>query len=222
MTSGDSFWEEAEQVEEFAARDVDHRVAAIFRDIASPGAIRVLDLGCAGGRNAVFLASAGFDLEAADASRAMVRHTRARLESILGAEQAASRVHEARMDDLTCFGDARFDWVLALGVLFLAKREEELDAAIGNIRRVLRLGGRVLVANFGPGFGPIDAPLERVGASDHIYSHPRLGRVCLLSAVDLDQRFGRFGFRPEIPTETVVREADGVRRVTINARYCLA
>ncbi|MFN8547864.1 MAG: class I SAM-dependent methyltransferase [Candidatus Eisenbacteria bacterium] len=222
MNFGDPFWEEPEQVREFAAREVDHRVSAILGSVPSPSATRVLDLGCAGGRNAVFLATMGFDLEAVDASSAMVEHTRERLVPILGLEQATARAQAARMDRLDRFASGSFDWVIALGVYFLAKDEGEFEAAIAETRRVLRSGGHALVANFGPGFGPIDSPLEPVGGSAHLFMHPRLGRVCLLDAGELDLRFGRHGLVPEVPTETVVREADGTRRVTINGLYRLA
>ena len=47
----------------------------LIEEYPDPSRVRVLDLGCAGGRNTVVLAERGFDLEALDASAAMVAKT---------------------------------------------------------------------------------------------------------------------------------------------------
>ncbi|NIP81300.1 MAG: hypothetical protein GWO00_00905, partial [Gemmatimonadetes bacterium] len=44
----DEFWESPERVARFAERDPDHRLVALASGYGDPGAVRVLDLGCAG------------------------------------------------------------------------------------------------------------------------------------------------------------------------------
>ena len=217
--STEDFWEQAEQVAEFATREPDHRLVALAKSYPDPGAVCVLDLGCAGGRNAELLARQGFDLVALDASQAMVEHVRRRLAPILGAEESRRRVRQARMDSLEGVADASVDLLVALGVYFLAHDLAELDRALGESARVLAPGGRCLVANFGPGFGPIETPLLASDENDLVVEHPRLGSICLLSAEELDRRFLGLGLTPEAATEVVIREADGVRRVTVNGLY---
>ncbi len=63
MAPGDvalPFWERPEMVERFAARDPDHRLVRLAALYARPSYVRALDVGCAGGSNAVFLARSGF------------------------------------------------------------------------------------------------------------------------------------------------------------------
>ena len=145
-----SMWDEADSVAKFAARDPDVRLLELLDDYEEPGRVRVLDLGCAGGRNCEVLARRGFDLYALDASRAMVAHTRKRLSAILGERQAARRVLHGRMDDTGEFADGSFDLVVALGVYHCASSRGEWDSALAETARVLKGGGKLLVAIFSP------------------------------------------------------------------------
>ena len=106
MTETDlHFWEQPENVERFASRAPDKRLEVLLNEYSDPAGTRVVDLGCAGGRNTLLLAERGFDVYAIDASTAMVEHTRQRLTPLFGADGAAGRVWKGRMDDLEtlCF-----------------------------------------------------------------------------------------------------------------------
>src|SRR4030095_13103316 len=121
------FWDSAENVERFAAREPDARLTELVREDPAPSRIRVLDLGCAAGRNAVLLADKGFDVEALDASPAMVAKTRERLARSLGAAEAERRVRVGRMDDLSPAADVTFDLVVALGLYHCAESRAEWE-----------------------------------------------------------------------------------------------
>lgn len=215
---GHPSWEEAAQVEEFAARATDHRLLELVARFPDSSTVRVLDLGCAGGRNTEFLVRAGFDVMAVDASLAMVRHTRARLTPLFGSAEAERRVRVARMDAIPFVESSSRQLVVALGIYFLAGSREEWDAALAESARVLAPGGYCLVANFGPGFGSIASPPERTEGG-FVYRHESLGTICLLEPEELDLAFQGHGLSPVVPTVAVVREAEGVRRVTVNALY---
>ncbi|UCH84160.1 MAG: methyltransferase domain-containing protein, partial [Candidatus Latescibacterota bacterium] len=107
------FWEEQEQVERFAAREPDRRLLALIEQYDNPGSIRVLDIGCAGGRNTEPLAARGFDVFAVDMSRAMVERTRDRVAAFLGPEEAGRRIRVGRMEDLSPFQSNHFHLVVA-------------------------------------------------------------------------------------------------------------
>jgi SAM-dependent methyltransferase len=214
------FWERPDTVERFAGRDPDHRLQALAPEYRDPARVRVLDLGCAGGRNAVFLAERGFDFVAVDAAEAMVAETRRRVAAVLGEEEARARVRRGRMDRLE-LPDASFDLVLALGVHHTAGSREEWQRSLAETRRVLAPGGKVLVANQTDGYDPDGTGLTPVPGEPDVYERTS-GRSYLVSAEVLDADMARVGLVPLVPTETVRRENDrGGVRVTANALYGL-
>jgi SAM-dependent methyltransferase len=217
--AGDSFWEEKEQVERFAARDPDKRLTELVATFPDPASVRVLDLGCAGGRNSELLARRGFDVFAVDLSRAMVRHTRGRVAESLGDAEAERRVCVAGMDDLGTFGDGFFDLVVALGVYHSARSREEFGRALAETARVLRAGGRALVSNFSPRTNPHGGGVTPVPGESGVFDGLHSGRHVLLEADDLDAEMARHGLVPAADTATVVVPLEHGRRVTVNGFY---
>ncbi len=224
----ESIWEQPESVARFAGRDPDLRLLEVLDGYEIAGApakgggphdVRVLDLGCAGGRNSEVLARRGFDLHALDASRAMVAHTRRRLRPLLGEEQAERRVEYGRMDDLGAFADACFDLVVALGIYHNATNRGEWDSALAETARVLKVGGRLLVAIFTPQTDLTGKGVRPVPGEPHLYDGFPSGRCFLVDQETLDAEMGRFGFAPEVPSRTVRVDTNVGRRVVVNALY---
>lgn len=212
-------WEEPESVLKFAGRDPDVRLLELLDGYEEPGEVRVLDLGCAGGRNSEVLARRGFDLHALDGSRAMVAHTRGRLAPILGERRASRRVRRGRMDDLGAFGDRFFDLVVALGIYHCAASRAEWDAALGETARVLRVGGRLLVAVFTPETDLTGEGIVAVPGEPQVYEGLPSGRTFLVDQRSLDAEIGRFGLAPLVASRTVRVETGAGRRVVVNASY---
>ena len=99
---------------------------------------RVLDIGCAAGRVAAALEAAGHGVIGIDISEAMIRAARARL-----GPGAAVSVMGARA---LGFREASFDVVLMLGsVIAYVHGRASRRSALGEARRVLRSGGRLLI-----------------------------------------------------------------------------
>jgi SAM-dependent methyltransferase len=214
------FWEREEMVAQFAARDPDHRLVLLVDQFATPSRSRVLDLGCAGGRNTVFLARKGFDVLARDASAAMVAATRERLVPILGTEEAARRVEQGRMDDLGEIAAGSLDLVVALGIYQAARSGEEWNRSLTATSRVLARGGLLLVASHTNRFLPESGPLVPVPGEPHVYGGMKSGPSFLVDAPTLDREMARCGLVPRIPTVTVERATEGGgRRATANALY---
>ena len=226
MAPGDAtlpLWERPEMVERFAARDPDHRLARLAAMYALPSYVRALDLGCAGGRNAVFLARLGFQVTALDSSRAMVAETRRRLAELVGPAEAADRVREAGMDTLRGVADGSIDLFVALGIFHQAESETEWDRALAEARRVCAPGAWMLAACFTDESDPHGTGLLPVAGEPHIFEGMEARRVHLVSAGVLDREMARHGFLPVMPTETVrVPVEGGGRRVTANGLYLRA
>jgi SAM-dependent methyltransferase len=214
------FWEDVERVERFASRAPDHRLVELLESYDDPGGTRVLDLGCAGGRNTVVLAEQGFDVWALDAAAAMVERVRERLVPIVGAEASRDRVVRGRMDALP-WGAGTFDLVVSLGVMHSARSRAEWDRGADETVRVLGPGGRLLFNQFMPGTDLTGEGVSAVAGEPGVYEGLPGGRAVLLEAESLDAAWAARGLAPEVPSETVRVERDGERRVSLNALYRL-
>lgn len=215
----DPFWERPEVVEQFATRPPDHRLLRLIERFPRPETTRVLDLGCAGGRNSVLLTERGFDLWAIDRSAAMVARARDRLAMITGPDTAAERVLSGRMDDLSRFADEFFDLVVALGIYHGADSRAEWDDAVAETVRVLKRGGLALVNQFSPEVDLTGEGVRAVEAEPDVYEGLADGRGVLMDAATLDRAMSSHGLIAEVPSETVRVPTERGRRVSVNALY---
>ena len=156
-----SFWEQPEQVKQFVERDPDHRLIVLLEEFMHAQTTKVLDLGCAGGRNTVLLAEKGFDVYAMDSSHAMVDKTRERIKNTCGAELALERVRQGKMNDLSFYQSNFFDLIIALGIFQNAVSKEEWSSSLAEASRVLKTKGKILVANFHADSAPEGKPLDK-------------------------------------------------------------
>jgi SAM-dependent methyltransferase len=118
----------------------------------------VLDAGCGGGRNLVWLLRNGFDVFGVDRSAAAVDGVRA-LAAELAPNLPADRFQVAEVDALP-FASASVDAVLSSAVLHFAADEEHFDRMLREMWRVLRPGG-LLFARLATSIG-IEALVVRV------------------------------------------------------------
>jgi SAM-dependent methyltransferase len=214
-----SFWEQPDTVDRFAAREPDEELLGLLDRWDEPSRVRVLDLGCAAGRNTVALAERGFDTWSLDSSRAMRERTRERLAKLLGKAEASRRVRDGVMNDLSLFADDSFALVVALGVYHNATRREEWDGALAETARVLAPEGFLLTAVFTPETDLTGEGLCPVPDEPHVYEGLPSGRVFFVEPQVLDQEMARFGLRSERPIRVVVKATEGERRVINRGLY---
>jgi SAM-dependent methyltransferase len=218
MAQAEAFWEQADVVERFAARDPDHRLRALLeKRRVRPE--RALDVGCAGGRNTLFLAWHRVEVHAIDTSSAMLEETRTRLGRLIGEEIAQERVQYGGMDDLSRFTDTSFDLLISLGVLHNARSWPEWNRAVDEAARVLRPDGLLLLSEFGPGTDLTGEGMRPVNGEPHVFDGFQDGRGVLLDPDAIDAELARRGLMTEDPTEAVTVKMDAGQRVSVNGLY---
>lgn len=110
----------------------------LLRGRLVPG-MRILDAGCGGGRNVVYLLRAGFEVYASDADPEAVQQVR-RLVGSLAPHLPATNVHHEQIEQ-SSFDDRKFDAVISNAVLHFAQNEEHFGVMLHEMWRLLRPGG---------------------------------------------------------------------------------
>ena len=110
----------------------------LLRGRIRPG-MRVLDAACGGGRNLVYLLQSGFEVFATDADPRAIESVR-RLAAHLAPRLPAENVRLEPVERMT-FPDAFADVVLSSAVLHFARDDEQFDAMLREMWRVLKPGG---------------------------------------------------------------------------------
>jgi len=123
--------------EQFGEIDV-YLFDQLLRGRIRPG-MRVLDAGCGGGRNLIYLLRNGYDVFATDADAAAVRHVQ-RLAASLAPSLPAANILVAPVEQMP-FHDAFADVVLSSAVLHFARDDAQFDAMVAEMWRVLKPGG---------------------------------------------------------------------------------
>lgn len=130
----------------------------LLRGRIAPG-MRVMDAGCGGGRNLVYLLRQRFEVCGNDASADAIAEV-----SALAAHLAPGGTYDFRCEAIehTSFPDAHADVVIASAVLHFARDAAHFDAMLEAIWRVLRPGG-LLVARLASTIGIADQVQPRGG-----------------------------------------------------------
>jgi ubiquinone/menaquinone biosynthesis C-methylase UbiE len=124
-----------------------HLVAQILADAPRDEPLDVVDLGCGTGTTAIRLAAAGAGVTGVDADPEILRRARGK-EGAEAVEWRSGRVEETGLADASC------DRVVLSLVLHHLPDPAKLTT-LGEARRLLRPGGRVHVADWGPPGDPL-------------------------------------------------------------------
>jgi SAM-dependent methyltransferase len=146
----------------------------ILRGNIQPG-MRVLDAGCGGGRNLVYLLREGYEAYGVDADAEAVAYVRAMARHLAG-EGAAGRFQVAAVEAMP-FADGFADVVICNSVLHFARDDAQFEAMVAELWRVLRPGGMLfcrLGSTIGAGTGSTGMGFEpaRGSASRRMYRLP--------------------------------------------------
>jgi tellurite methyltransferase len=134
----------------------------LLRGRIAPG-MRVIDAGCGGGRNLLYLLSHGYDVAGCDRDHTAVEAVRAMASRL--APQLPGGNFRVEPIEAMSFPDACADVVLASAVLHFASDDEQFDAMIKELWRVLKPGG-MLFARLASSIG-IESRVLRVRGRQH-------------------------------------------------------
>ena len=110
----------------------------LLRGRIRPG-MRIVDAGCGGGRNLVYLLREGYEVFAADTDPAAVQHVQ-RLAASLAPQLPAANIVVSPVERMP-FPDACADVVISSAVLHFARDDAQFDAMVAGMWRVLKPGG---------------------------------------------------------------------------------
>ena len=114
----------------------------LLRGRIRPG-MRVLDAGCGGGRNLVYLLREGFDVHAVDEDPQAIVYVR-EMAAALARRLAPEQIRLDAVEHMS-FPDAWFDVVISNAVLHFARDDEQFEAMVHEMWRVLKPGGMLFV-----------------------------------------------------------------------------
>ncbi len=158
-----------------------------------PG-LRVVDVGCGAGRNAVPIAAEGASVVGLDAAWPMLWAARQRADAA-GLGSRVSLV-QAPMDALP-LNDASFDLVIAHGVWNLARSSREFRRAVAEAARVARPGAGLFVFTFSRAtLAPDDQPVPNEA---FVYTQFAKEPQIFLTEPELTQELARAGFEKDPP-----------------------
>ncbi len=139
----EKYWNCWKVVEIFSTKSPSGDVVNFFSSFSHPADVKVLDLGCGGGRHAVWLARHGFDVFACDMHEQMIVVASQRM-SVYG---KANRVCMASMLSLP-YSEGKFNVVVSTGVLHNAFCYNDLVKSYQEVSRILTEGGQFFLTIF--------------------------------------------------------------------------
>ncbi|MDZ4803559.1 MAG: class I SAM-dependent methyltransferase [Candidatus Eisenbacteria bacterium] len=169
----------------------------LLRGRITPG-MRVLDAGCGGGRNLVYLLRAGYDVCGADESAEAIDQVRS-LAAQLSPHLPADNFRVEPVDVMS-FPDHHADVVISSAVLHFARDEDHFEAMLRGSWRVLKPGG-LLFARLASSIG-IEEEIRAVGGGR--FHLPDGSRRYLVDAPFLERAGKQLGGRLADPLKTTV------------------
>jgi tellurite methyltransferase len=169
----------------------------LLRGRIAPG-MRILDAGCGGGRNLVYLLRNGWNVSAADRDPAAVEQVRS-MAATLAPHLSSGNFRVESIEELS-FEDEAAEIVIASAVLHFASGHEHFDAMLSALWRVLAPGG-LLFARLASSIGIADLVIPLGGGR---YRLPDGSDRYLVDEKTLMDAAIRLHGRPADPLKTTI------------------
>lgn len=203
-------WEAPETVDAFVSAKPNKVLMTLVEELlGEEGGLRVLDIGCGAGRNAIPMAELGADVVGTDLSEPMLAAARRLAASSLAAERL--RFVTAGIAPLP-FGDDEFDLIVAHGIWNLSISDQELRAGIAEAARVSAPGATLFLFTFSR--NTLAKHLKPVEGQRFIYTEFNGEPQCFLTEDEVFEELQRRGFEREVdePLTEYNRPPDGQMR----------
>lgn len=171
----------------------------LLRGRVPPGA-RVLDAGCGGGRNLVYLLRSGYEVFGLDVDPQAIREVHA-----LAADLRAGLPPEnfrAEPIEASSFPDHVATLVISSAVLHFARDDEQFDAMLAGTWRLLAPGG-LFFCRLASTIG-VESRVRKIGSAGRRYRLPDGSERYLVDDALLDECTRRVGGRMLDPLKTTV------------------
>lgn len=193
--------------EEFGQMDI-YLFDQLLKGRIAPG-MSVLDAGCGGGRNLVYLLREGYEVRAADADAGAVEHVREMARQLRPDSVAALPEENFRVEPVEAmtFEDACADVVICNTVLHFARDDAHFEQMLTGVWRKLKPGG-LFFARLGSVIG-MESHVEWLGGRR--YRSPDGSERYLVDEAQLMEWTGRLGELADPVKTTLVQ---GLRAMT--------
>ena len=199
----DSPWNQPSTVEGFVRSPPNSTLLQVAAREFRPSA-RLLDIGCGAGRNAMPLATAGWEVIGTDSSRPMLSAAAARVVDV----QLPGRVRLllAPMHQLPLAADS-FDFIVAHGIWNLARSGSEFRMAVNEAARVARTGCALFLFTFSR--RTIADSAKALPGESFVFTEFSGQPQCFLTQEQIVRELGTHGFDtdPSLPLRELNRPA---------------
>ena len=172
--------------------------------LGGASSVRLLDIGCGAGRNAVPLARLGWQVIGTESSQPMVRAAAGRDSGdqfhLANAEMAALPIRSASID-----------FAVAHGIWNLARSGDEFRTAVREAARVAKPGAALFIFTFSRHTLPVG--VEPVAGETFVFTQFSGAPQCFLTERQLLDELHAAGFEPDpsVPLRELNRPAPGLR-----------
>ncbi|MEK5448420.1 class I SAM-dependent methyltransferase [Paenibacillus sp. FSL R7-0331] len=213
-----AYWNADKVVNQFSSAKAADYISHFFSAFDEKADLKVLDIGCGGGRNTVLLHNMGFEVYGCDSSPGMVYETQRQLSLISPALNTEEKVVLGEAYHLP-YLDNTFDFILSNGVFHNVLSQDDFNACLMECSRLLKHNGVLYLSLFTSDY--LDPGLLQVPGLDNIFQTPDGLGMILFNAEAIERMLDNHGFKAKGNKECYVIEVETGKRSLFRNHYAV-